>query len=73
MKKSILTLFTLIISCTPQNKKSNNIYEEAFPNLTFEFPVDIQSPNDDTNRIFVLSQPGMKSIWLKKGKTTAGG
>ena len=58
MKKSILILFALIISCTPQNKKSNGIYGEAFPNLTFEFPVDIQSPKDGTNRIFVLSQPG---------------
>lgn len=58
MKQSILILFALIISCTPQNKKSNGIYEEAFPNLTFEFPVDIQFPKDGTNRIFVLSQPG---------------
>jgi glucose/arabinose dehydrogenase len=58
MKKYILILFALFISCTTQNKKSSTIYEEAFPNLSFEFPVDIQSPKDGTNRIFVLSQPG---------------
>ena len=59
MKKFILILFALIISCAPQNKKSNGIYEEAFPNLSFEFPVDIQSPKDGTNILFVLSQPGV--------------
>ena len=59
MKKYILILFALFISCTTQNKKSNNVYVEAFPNLTFEFPVDIQSPKDGSNRIFLLSQPGV--------------
>ncbi|MGB5286991.1 MAG: PQQ-dependent sugar dehydrogenase [Ignavibacteriaceae bacterium] len=69
MKKSILILFTLIISCTPQNKKPNGIYEEAFPNLTFKFPVDIQSPNDGTNRIFVLSQPGVIYVFDNNSDT----
>ena len=59
MKKIFLPLLAILISCAPQNKKTSDIYEEAFPNLTFEFPVDIQSPKDGTNRIFVLSQPGV--------------
>lgn len=58
MKKVLLPLLAIIISCAQQNKKTNDIYEEAFPNLTFELPVDVQSPKDGTNRIFVLSQPG---------------
>ncbi len=33
--------------------------EKAFPNLSFTQPVDIQSPQDGSNRIFVLSQPGI--------------
>jgi len=69
MKKSILILFALIISCAPQHKKSNNIYEEAFPNLSFEFPVDIQSPKDGTNRIFVLSQPGVIYVFDNNSDT----
>lgn len=69
MKKSILILFVFMISCTPQNKKSNNIYEEAFPNLSFEFPVDIQSPKDGTNRIFVLSQPGVIYVFNNNSDT----
>jgi len=69
MKKSILILFVFIISCTPQNKKSNTIYEEAFPNLSFEFPVDIQSPKDGTNRIFVLSQPGVIYVFDNNSDT----
>lgn len=59
MKKILLPILAILISCNPQNKKTSDIYEEAFPNLTFEFPVDIQSPKDGTNRIFVLSQPGV--------------
>ena len=32
--------------------------EPAFPNLVFEQPVDIQYPDDSTNRLFVVSQAG---------------
>lgn len=32
--------------------------EEAFPNLTFQNPVDLQNPGDGTNRLFVLDQRG---------------
>jgi len=63
MKKHLLPLLAILISCTIQNKNSNDVYEEAFPNLTFEFPVDIQSPKDGTNRIFVLSQPGVINVF----------
>lgn len=32
--------------------------ERAFPNLTFVQPLDMQSPDDGTNRLFVVEQPG---------------
>lgn len=32
--------------------------EPAFPNLTFEQPLDMQSPDDGTDRLFVVEQPG---------------
>ena len=33
-------------------------YEIAYPNLSFEFPTEIQPSNDGSNRIFVVEQPG---------------
>jgi glucose/arabinose dehydrogenase len=69
MKKIFLPLLAILISCTPQNKKTNDLYEEAFPNLTFEFPVDIQSPKDGTNRLFVLSQPGVIYVFDNNSDT----
>lgn len=59
MKLFITVILAFFISCTGQEKNSRTIIEEAFPNLTFEQPVDIQSPDDGTNRLFVLSQPGV--------------
>lgn len=59
MKLFITVIFAFLISCTGQEKYSQIIIEEAFPNLAFEQPVDIHSPNDGTNRLFILSQPGV--------------
>ncbi|MBS4036145.1 MAG: PQQ-dependent sugar dehydrogenase [Ignavibacterium sp.] len=56
---TVLTLLVFLISCNSQERTYDIIFEEAFPNLSFEQPVDIQSPNDGTNRLFVLSQPGI--------------
>ncbi len=36
--------------------------ENAFPNLTFVRPVDLQNPGDGTNRLFVVEQRGI--IWV---------
>jgi glucose/arabinose dehydrogenase len=69
MKNILLPLLAILISCAPQNKKTNDIYVEAFPYLTFEFPVDIQSPKDGTNRIFVLSQPGVIYVFDNNSNT----
>ncbi len=33
--------------------------EVAFPNLNFTRPVDLQHPNDDSNRLFVVEQEGI--------------
>jgi len=56
---TVLTLFIFLSSCNSQERIYHSIFKDAFPNLTFEQPVDIQSPNDGTNRLFVLSQPGI--------------
>ena len=35
----------------------------AFPNLSFNRPVDFQHPNDNSNRIFVLEQEGIITVF----------
>ncbi len=37
---------------------AQDVLEPAFPNLSFRRPVDLQSPPDGTNRLFVVEQPG---------------
>ncbi|WP_188369164.1 PQQ-dependent sugar dehydrogenase [Muriicola marianensis] len=47
-------------------------YEEAFPNLTFQYPVEIQPSVDGTDRIFVVEQPGRIVVFPNDpGVTTA--
>lgn len=58
MKLLPFTFMILLIACSSEKKNQNNLIVDAFPNLTFEQPVDVQSSKDGTNRIFVLSQPG---------------
>jgi len=48
----ILLLITAVL--LPQYK-----LEVAFPNLNFSQPLDFQSPKDNTNRIFVVTQEGV--------------
>lgn len=38
-------------------------YKEAFPNLRFDHPVELQFPNDGTNRVFVLEQEGLIKVF----------
>jgi glucose/arabinose dehydrogenase len=69
MKLLQFTLLILLIACSTEKKNQNNLIVDAFPKLTFEQPVDIQSPNDGTNRIFVLSQPGIINVFNNNTKT----
>jgi len=60
MKKSILLLGVLFFSVLPNYFLFAQLeIVPAFPNLTFDQPVDIQFPNDQTNRLFIVSQPGI--------------
>ena len=42
---------------------SNYNVENAFPNLSFEDPVGIYTPNDGTNRLFVVEQEGRIKVF----------
>ena len=64
---SIFVIFLMMItsSCQDDNEPADtptplNIkVETAFPNLSFTRPVDLQSSNDGSNRLFVIEQAGV--------------
>ena len=45
-------------------------YESAFPNLTFRFPVEVVPSQDNTNRFFVVEQPGRIKVFDINENTT---
>lgn len=62
--RSSYTLFFLLFHFLYIPEISAQIsYEEAFPNISFNFPVEIQNARDGTNRLFVLEQPGVIKVF----------
>ncbi|MBI2469782.1 MAG: PQQ-dependent sugar dehydrogenase [Planctomycetes bacterium] len=58
----ILTIFlSFFFACLIANADENKRYKlkNAFKNLSFDNPLDLQHPGDGTNRIFVVSQDGL--------------
>ena len=49
---------------TPQRLNMN--LAEAFPKLAFEQPVELTSPDDGTDRIFVIAQKGKIHVFPNK-------
>ncbi|MDO6437226.1 PQQ-dependent sugar dehydrogenase [Cyclobacterium sp. 1_MG-2023] len=81
MKKhfNVLLILTLvyITSCSkeapkesPEQKGTLSIVE-AFPELSFTRPVDFQQATDDSNRLFVVEQRGVISVFENDEKTAA--
>ncbi|MBV6477550.1 MAG: hypothetical protein HGGPFJEG_00289 [Ignavibacteria bacterium] len=59
MKRNISFLIIVISFLSFQNSISQYIYKDAFPGLVnFSYPVEIQTPPDGTNRMFVVQQKG---------------
>ena len=56
MKIKSIKIFICILSNTLLFSEIDII--RVFPNLQFDQPVDLQSPNDNSNRMFVLEQEG---------------
>ncbi|MBQ4819077.1 PQQ-dependent sugar dehydrogenase [Aquimarina sp. MMG016] len=60
----ICIVFIFLISFI--NSKAQITYEAAFPNIDFEFPVEIQSPMDGTDRMFIVEQRGRIKVFPRK-------
>src|SRR4051794_18905783 len=43
---------------------------EAFPDLQFEMPLELTSPNDGTDRVFVVEQEGKIKVFPAKSNVT---
>ena len=56
---TVLVLAFLSTHCS----QAQEVLEPAFPNLRFTRPVDLQSPHDDTNRLFVVEQAGVIRVF----------
>ena len=57
----LIIIFTFSTLCLAANSDENKQYKlkNAFKNLSFDKPVDLQHAGDGTNRIFVVSQKGL--------------
>jgi glucose/arabinose dehydrogenase len=67
VKFLFVNLLLLSVSCANSDKPEDipDSYGavSAFPNLTFPRPVDLQHAGDNTNRIFVVEQAGVISVF----------
>ena len=64
-----ISVIFLFFSCNLAQSQLQ--FESAFPNLTFQQPVDIQNAGDGSNRIFVSEQRGVISVFLNSQNTTS--
>ncbi len=74
MKKGIastilsIALF-LSMQFSPLEASAQYSLQEAFPNLSFISPVDLQYPGDGTDRLFVVEQRGVISVFTNDPDT----
>ena len=57
-RKLVKFLPVFIIYSLLKGLQAEYLVENAFPNLSFTNPVGIYHANDNTNRLFILEQPG---------------
>lgn len=74
--RPLILVFLLCAFCAASSRKDHNSAESykavnAFSKLTFNRPVDLQHPPDNTNRIFVVEQPGVISVFPNNSAASA--
>ena len=69
--KKITFLGLLYLTLLPiLNGQDPVTYEQAFPNLSFEFPLEIQNAGDGSNRLFVVEQSGKIKVFENDKNTS---
>jgi len=71
MKNIFLSSIVMVFLLTSCNSAQTPLQiESAFPSLTFQQPVDIQNAGDGSNRLFVLEQQGIISVFQNSPGTS---
>ncbi|MES2730465.1 MAG: PQQ-dependent sugar dehydrogenase, partial [Bacteroidota bacterium] len=71
MKRQSTPLLVLFfLTCLHLSTLAQYTAPNAFPSLTFSAPIEIVSPDDGTNRIFVASQSGVIQVFPNNPSTT---
>ncbi|PQJ78990.1 PQQ-dependent sugar dehydrogenase [Polaribacter porphyrae] len=66
--RTFLIIFFLALAHTTYNQIT---YKPAFPNINFEFPVELLSPPDGSDRMFVVEQPGRIKVFPRDPNVTS--
>lgn len=70
----LFPMFLVVTGCAQDNDRprSSATYQPvvAFPNISFHRPVDLQHAGDNTNRIFVVDQPGEIFVFKNEQPTS---
>ena len=69
MIKRLFMLAAIIISCTESTLPQYSL-QNAFPNLTFSSPLDLQNAGDGTDRIFVVERAGVIYVFENSPNVT---
>ena len=70
--KTTVVLNILILVFSPILAFAQVSYEDAFPNISFNVPVEIQNAADGSNRMFVLEQSGTIKVFPNTQNVTNG-
>ncbi|GAB1858300.1 hypothetical protein MHTCC0001_31370 [Flavobacteriaceae bacterium MHTCC 0001] len=66
-----ITRFVFFVFLAPFLAVAQITYESAFPQISFSFPVEIQAPNDNTDRLFVVEQEGVIKVFPRNSNVTS--
>ncbi|HMS35036.1 MAG TPA: PQQ-dependent sugar dehydrogenase [Ignavibacteria bacterium] len=69
MKKYIF-IAVLVITLASGSSYSQYLIKDAFPNLTFAYPIEMVTPGDGTNRLFLLEKGGKVIVFENNTNVT---
>jgi len=70
MKKIYVLIVLFLGSYLSIRAQEPVTYQQAFPSLSFEYPVEIQNAKDGSNRLFVVEQSGRIKVFQNATNTT---